>query len=213
MNFLTEELKKRVSPEVMSKFDEAIRSGFIRKIPIKKIDLPAGEISDPDAVDVRKIKDMKGYFQDEEARSLMDPETIVYRVYRKMHPEISYGITEIFPGKVGCEYFMTKGHFHKRIEAPGIYLCLKGLGIAILQHENEANPTLIAPFEKGTIALMAPFYAHRVINIGEENLIFIGFSATDSGFMYGPLEKKGFKFLIVERENQASFLINPKYQR
>ncbi|MBS7653813.1 MAG: glucose-6-phosphate isomerase family protein [Candidatus Bathyarchaeia archaeon] len=213
MNLVTEELKKRVSSEVMSKFDEAIRSGFIRKIPIKKIDLPTGEISDPDAVDVRKIKDMKGYFQNEEARSLMDPETIVYRVYRKMHPEISYGITEIFPGKVGCEYFMTKGHFHKRIEAPGIYLCLKGLGIAILQHENEAYPTLIAPFEKGTIALMAPFYAHRVINIGEENLIFIGFSATDSGFMYGPLERKGFKFLIVERENQVSFLINPNYQR
>jgi glucose-6-phosphate isomerase len=213
MSLVSEELKERVSPEIIRKFDEAIRLGFIRKIPIKKVDLSTGEISDPDAVDDRRIKDMKGYFQDEEARSLMDPETVVYRVYRKIYPEISYGITEIFPGKVGCEYFMTKGHFHKRIEAPGIYLCLKGLGIAVLQHKDEAYPSLIAPFEKGTIALMAPYYAHRIVNIGDENLIFIGFSATDSGFMYGPLEKKGFKYLIVERENQASFLINPNYCR
>ena len=80
-----------------------------------------------------------------------------------------------------------------------------------MQYVDDSHPPLIAPFEKGTIGYMAPYYAHRIVNIGDENLVFIGFSRTDSGFMYGPLEKKGFKLVILEKKGTATFMDNPNY--
>jgi len=210
--YISDELRTRVSPRMLEKFDEVMKLGFVRRLDIRKIDLPNGEISGVDAAEERKIKDMKGYFQDETAYALENPEKIVYRVFRKNYPEISYGITELFPGKIGREYFMTKGHFHKRVEAPGIYFCIKGFGVVVMQHKDEYYAPLVAPFDMGTIALMAPYYAHRVVNVGEESLIFIGLSATDSGISYSSLERKGFKLIIVEENQKATIQENPRYK-
>ena len=46
---------------------------------------------------------------------------VLYEVYEIKRPELAgelmYGISIVHPGKVGEEYFMTKGHFHKAIRA------------------------------------------------------------------------------------------------
>lgn len=65
---------------------------------------------------------MAGTFQDAESWEKMDPATPVYRVqYWKPVQDgtsggLFWGNSMVFPGKVGNEYFMTKGHFHAQID-------------------------------------------------------------------------------------------------
>jgi glucose-6-phosphate isomerase len=45
------------------------------------------------------------------------------------------GVTHLYPGKVGNEYFMTRGHFHARREQGEVYFGLRGSGLLLLQDE------------------------------------------------------------------------------
>jgi glucose-6-phosphate isomerase len=61
---------------------------------------------------------MKGQFSDEAAyqEMLSAEDTLVYEVYEITRPpvagEVLHGLSIIHPGKVGREFFITKGHFH-----------------------------------------------------------------------------------------------------
>ena len=78
----------------------------------------------------RKLGDLKGIFEDEVTFRLMDPEQVVYYVSSTFPVEegtpggLFMGITYLMPGKVGNEYFMTKGHFHSNIDRAEFYLSL-----------------------------------------------------------------------------------------
>ena len=88
---------------------------------------------------VRRLSDMIDFFYDKGAVARMissgiDP--VIYEVYGfetpSMDGQLSLGVTILKPGKIGSEYYMTKGHFHVK-DASEIYLCLKGNGFLILQ--------------------------------------------------------------------------------
>ena len=61
---------------------------------------------------------MKGQFFDQEtyAEMIAEGDPVLYEVYEFKSPEVEgellYGISIVHPGKVGNEYYMTKGHFH-----------------------------------------------------------------------------------------------------
>ena len=46
---------------------------------------------------------------------------------------LQFGTTILYPGKVGDEYFMTKGHFHTILDTSEIYYCLKGKGMMLME--------------------------------------------------------------------------------
>jgi len=213
MSAITKELERLVSSELLKKFQEAIEKGIVKRMDIEEIRLLSGEILNPDRVEIRRLKDMKGVYSSDEAWRLMDPETVVYRVHRKSYEELFYGVTEILPGKVGDEYFMTKGHFHQRVGAPGICVFLAGRGAMVLQHQDEKLPFMVAPVERGTICYEPGYYAHRAVNLGPEKLIYVSIAATDSGWDYGLIEKKGLRYLIVEKQGKATIMENPRYSK
>src|SRR5665811_2503075 len=67
---------------------------------------------------LRRVSDLQEYYQDKAAvRDMIssgDPE--IYQFWSLEHEAgssgMSYGVTTIQPGKVGREYYMTKGHYH-----------------------------------------------------------------------------------------------------
>ena len=67
----------------------------------------------------KTVGQLPGLFRDEVARRSLDPETLVYRVqFWQPVPSgteggLFWGTTFLEPGKVGAEYFMTHGHFHR----------------------------------------------------------------------------------------------------
>ncbi len=116
---------------------------------------------------VSKVKDLKEYYKDISGHE----EEINYEIYW-MHPEKTrllktfVGMTVLHPGKVNGEHKKTRGHSHETEE---IYIFVKGRGKMILKKENEYHEYDVEP---GDIILVPSGFWHRVINTGEEELIF-----------------------------------------
>src|SRR5215213_11507566 len=86
------------------------------------------------AATVRRLSDLRGLFADAAAEAaLLSENPVIYEVYYPYEPpevegQLGFCTTVIHPGMVGREYFMTKGHFHKRIDRAEVYYGLKGEG-------------------------------------------------------------------------------------
>ncbi|MGB9143764.1 MAG: glucose-6-phosphate isomerase family protein, partial [Aestuariivirga sp.] len=67
----------------------------------------------------KRLSELRGIFRDgpvfNRAISGQD-DPVVYEVieYRKQGSDLCFGTTIMSPGKVGMEYYMTRGHFHER---------------------------------------------------------------------------------------------------
>jgi glucose-6-phosphate isomerase len=152
---------------------------------------------------VRKYLDMKEFFQGDR-----DDNPRIYEVYECETKELSFATTTLFPGKVGNEYFMTKGHIHKK-KADEIYIGIKGKGLILLQSKDDF---LSFEIKKNVIIHVPGTHAHRAVNIGNENLIFLVVYASDAGHDYDYVKRKGFRKIVIEKDGKYSLIENPNYK-
>jgi len=163
----------------------------------------------------RYLNQMKGMYADEAAFSMADGDALVYEFYELGAPEhpgdVAFGTSITYPGKVGNEFFMTKGHFHSIPDTAESYLCLSGKGYIIMESpEGEWKAELLTP---GKALYVPKRYAHRSVNVGDAPFItFFAFRA-DAGHDYGTIETQGFRHLIVERAGLPAVIENPKWKR
>ena len=145
---------------------------------------------------VRKGRDMAGYFLESP-----DHEAVIYEVYEaECAGNTCTALTILKPGKVGKEYFMTKGHFHEDDESGETYFCLKGRGIVIMQ--TIGGKTDEVWLEPGTVASIPPGWAHRTINVGKGEFVMLAVFPACSGHDYESIEKKGFLKRVVEEKGK-----------
>jgi len=142
-------------------------------------------------------------------------DTLVYEFYEMGVPEhagdLSFGTTICYPGKVGGEYFMTKGHFHSVLDTAEVYLCLGGRGLILMENpEGDCSYEVLTP---GKMVYVAKRYAHRSVNIGKEPFVQFFTYRADAGHDYGTIETKGFRKLVVERNGEFAVIDNPKWGR
>lgn len=165
----------------------------------------------------RKLSAMKGMFSDEECRLSMvaKDDVLVYEFYEMGLPEndgeIAFGTSITYPGKVGDEYFMTKGHFHTILKTAEVYYCLSGNGYMLM--ENPEGDWETRELKAGAAVYVPARYAHRSINVSstEPLVTFFAFRG-DAGHDYGTIETKGFRKLIVEKDGKPTIVDNPKWQ-
>ncbi|HEC45662.1 glucose-6-phosphate isomerase [Nanoarchaeota archaeon] len=124
---------------------------------------------------VRKYRDMKEQFLDHPKGN-----PVIYIVYAYEKKDLSYAITELNAGKIGKEFYMTKGHKHIR-KRPEVYYFIKGSGYIVLQKDNKCKAYKV---QEGDIFYVEPGYAHRVVNTGRKKLVFLSVYPTDSGHDY-----------------------------
>lgn len=160
----------------------------------------------------KRLSELRGLFQDAqvleaEIRAKGDP--VVYEVieYKKGGSDLFFGTTAILPGKVNAEYYMTRGHFHKRRDMGEVYYTRNGAGILLL--ESPDGETNVIEMRPGTCAFIAPNWAHRSINIGAESLVFVWVCSVDAGHDYGQILRTGMRKIVVEREGKVAVLDNP----
>lgn len=165
----------------------------------------------------RYLKDLKGMFADEKAfDGLIKVRTEpVYEFYELDLPEtgshLLFGTSIVYPGKVGNEYFMTKGHFHTILETAEVYYCLSGEGYMLMEDpEGNWAAERLTP---GQAVYVPPRYAHRSINTGTTPLVTFFVFRADAGHDYGTIAEKGFRKLIVEKEGKPVIVDNPKWKR
>jgi len=182
---------------------------FNSYIELEKMKLdPEGELI------IRKLSDVVDVFQDKEAvKEVLKENPIIYKVYNVQIPEesghLQHCISIVYPGKIGNEYYMTKGHFHKINETSEIYLTLKGRGKLVMQTPDQKLKVL--DMKEGSISYIPPYWAHRTVNIGDEPLIFFGVYRGDAGHDYGIIEEKGMAKIVIERNKNTVVLNNSNY--
>ena len=122
--------------------------------------------------------------------------------------DLKFGTSIVYPGKVGDEYFMTKGHFHTILDTGEVYYCLSGQG-AMLMETPEGEVSLIEMMP-GVAVYVPPRWAHRSINTGAETMVTFFVFRSDAGHDYGTIEQKGYRKLVVERDGKPVMIDNPR---
>lgn len=150
------------------------------------------------------LQDLSGVFSARAIWQSLDPSTPVYDVEMFATPEregeLYTGVTHLYPGKVGDEYFMTRGHFHGRREQGEVYIGLRGTGFLLLQDEQgRARLENVSP---GSVHNIPGFTAHRLINTGQETLSAFAVWPCCAGHDYTAL-KNGFALRVVEEEGSV----------
>ena len=165
----------------------------------------------------RYLSNLKGMVADEAALDEMikKDNELIYEFYEMGVPEhpgdLAFGTSICYPGKIGDEYYMTKGHFHSILDTAEVYLCISGRGLILM--ENPEGDTAYEVLTPGKMLYVPKRYAHRSINICREPFVqFFAFRA-DAGHDYGTIETKGFRKLVVERNGDFAIIDNPKWVR
>ena len=163
----------------------------------------------------RFLSQMKGMYADDAAyeATVSANDEIVYDFYELGLPEtpdnLLFGTSIVYPGKVGSEYFMTKGHFHTILDTAEVYYCWRERLHAHGKPEGDWDAQLLTP---GRAVYVPGRYAHRSINIGDEKLVTFFVFRADAGHDYGTIETKGFRKLIVEKDGKPAIIENPKWK-
>jgi glucose-6-phosphate isomerase len=164
----------------------------------------------------RTLSKMKNMFHDAKAydAALAKGDALLYEFYDMDVPDsekdIAYGTSITYPGKVGDEYYMTKGHFHTVIDTAEVYYCLRGHGYMMM--ETPEGETEWREFLPGKAVYVPGRWAHRSINVHptEPLVTFFAFPG-NAGHDYGTIETKGFRKLIVERDGKPTVVDNPRW--
>ncbi|MGQ9508950.1 MAG: glucose-6-phosphate isomerase family protein [Thermodesulfobacteriota bacterium] len=189
---------------------------FMRPFSLN-LNFKTGELLPHDRNNIRRLSDMKGMFYDSEAelKILEKEDPIIYSFSEKVLPEenghLQLAVTRIYPGKIGAEYFMTKGHYHKRPDTSEVYLGLEGEGYLLIQTEKgEFDFIIIRP---GTIGYIPPYWGHRMVNTGLGPFVFFAVYPGDAGHNYGDIERTGFIKILIERDGKPFLLDNPRWKK
>ena len=165
----------------------------------------------------RRLSSMKGQYHDAEAyaEQLSRFDVLLYEVYEISRPhiegELLFGISIVHPGKIGNEYFMTKGHFHEVLDTAEIYYCLKGAGFMVME-DPEGN-TKVEPLSPGSVLYVPPRWAHRSVCVGmQENLVTYFVYPGNAGHDYGTIEVQGFRKLVIEGPTGVEVVDNPNWK-
>lgn len=167
----------------------------------------------------KRLSDLSGLYADESAFQTLLKErgdSVVYDV-EDFRPgthsgDLIYGVTRMSPGRIGGEFFLTRGHIHEKADRPEIYYGQKGLGL--MQLELPAGETRIVEIGPQTICYVPPFWIHRSINIGTEDLVMVFAYPSDSGQDYGIIEaSNGMRHRVMAGgENGWRLVDNPTYR-
>ena len=164
----------------------------------------------------RNLSKMAGQYSDQAAydKLLQAEDVLLYEVYELKRPEIAgeilHGISIVHPGKVGNEFFMTKGHYHTVLDTAEIYYTLKGDGYMVM--ETPEGDWAVEKLVAGSVLYVPPRWAHRSVNIGsEEDLVMFFAYPGNAGHDYGTIETQGFRKLILGVDEGIEIADNPRW--
>ena len=165
------------------------------------------------------FRELGGIYADEVAFDRLagtHGDAVAYRVdearFSSYGSDLITGISVLEPGKVGQEFFMTRGHLHQRADRPETYYCLAGHGVLLL--ESLAGEVKAMEMRPGSLVYVPPFWVHRSVNVGETVFATLFSYPADAGQNFEIVRQaKGFQQLVVCDENGGWKLVpNPHYR-
>jgi glucose-6-phosphate isomerase, archaeal len=178
---------------------------------------PSGIPSHYDNYLKRTLSSLRGQYLDQLAYDTMlaKEDSLVYEVYEIKRPEVAgellMGVSVIHPGKVGREFFMTKGHFHTIRDTAEVYTCMQGEGMMVM--ETPDGETSVVALSPGVVAYVPPCWAHRTVCTSRQNdLVFFFVYPANAGHDYGTIEQQGFRKLVLDGDAGIEIVDNPRWR-
>ncbi|WP_334174065.1 glucose-6-phosphate isomerase [Pseudoxanthobacter sp.] len=160
------------------------------------VDVAAGRLAGGTGAYRKRLADLAGLYLDAAAFAALTAtrgDEIVYDVTEFRPSEnagdMIFGVTRMSPGKVGDEYFLTRGHIHARADRPEIYYGQAGQGLMLM--ESPAGDIRIVEIGPQSICYVPPRWIHRSVNTGPGDFVMVFAYPADSGQDYGIIERSG----------------------
>ena len=77
--------------------------------------------------------------------------------------------------------------------------------------QTETGETSAREMVAGSAAYVPPYWAHRAVNVGDEDFVFLSVWEARAGHDYGTIERDGFRQLVVMRDGKPAVVENPNY--
>jgi glucose-6-phosphate isomerase len=175
-------------------------------------DLITGAISGPAVTESQKtVGDLNGYWLDHSA--IADPHAVLYQTQTFWAAEegtegaVLWGNTTLFPGRVGNEFFMTRGHRHVLATRGELCVTVSGSGLLLLMDENRESRT--EEMKPGSTHWIDGRLAHRTVNTGEQPLVFLCDWPADCGHDYGEIAERGFSIRVLSGGSGVVHAVSP----
>ena len=138
----------------------------------------------------RKLSELKDTFKDKKElqKIVKEKDKVVYETFTKSFSPIKLTLTVVNPGKIHGEFYLTKGHVHRK-KTPEFYILLEGKGDLFTQRGLRRKTIKL---KLGEIALIPEGFAHRLINTGKTKLKVLTIYHEDSKPDYHVNFKKRF---------------------
>lgn len=170
---------------------------------LSRYDPRTGELAGTQPVE-RRLADLRGCFADVAAykAALAAGNPVLYRV-ASVEPaagagDLHYGIGCLMPGRIGDEYYLTKGHLHAWRPAAEFYFGLSGEGAMLLEDEVTSTGRLV-PLRPHHAVYVPGHTAHRTVNTGTGPLTYLGVYPAQAGHDYGAIAQKNFRHVVMAR--------------
>lgn len=184
--------------------------------PVTAIDWRLGNLEGTNIRRSRKLlKDLAEVYPNH-ASSGLAPDTEVYSVQwwtparEGQEGGLLWGVTHLQPGRVGEEFFMTHGHYHAVETRAEYYTAVSGKGI--LLRMERGGRTWAEEMLPGTLLYIDGRHAHRVVNTGDEPLVFWACWPSDAGYDYATIARDGFGLQVLQRSGETVLVPAAKEQ-
>jgi glucose-6-phosphate isomerase, archaeal len=183
-----------------------------------QVDVPAGTLAGGTGRYEKRLSDLAGIYGDAEAFAalLAEGDPVVYAV-EDLKPntdpgDMIFGVTRMRPGKVASEYFVTRGHIHARANRPEIYYGESGRGV--MQLEAPDGESRLLPIGPRSVCYVPPFWIHRSVNVGGDDLVMTFAYPADSGQDYDIIARSnGLRQRVVDDGHGGWAAVdNPAYR-
>ena len=182
------------------------------------INSDTGAMSEASGRYIKRLRDLDGLYLDRTAYQTAlasSADTIVYTVNEKRPTQsigdLIFGTTMMEPGRIGDEFYMTRGHIHACANRPEVYYGESGEGLMLL--ETPEGDVRILEVKPRIAVYVPPFWIHRSVNTGATPLVMSFFYPSDSGQDYNIIEKSGgMAVRVIASGTGWEAVKNPSYR-
>jgi len=143
----------------------------------------------------RRLSELEGLYRDADSYEkalALDEGAPVYWVEESRlegSGELVTGVSVLEPGRIGDEFYMTRGHLHAMPDRAELYLAISGRGVMLLDDlEGDSRAIEISAGE----AVQVPgYWVHRSVNVGDERFVTVFCYAADAGQNYAIIAEAG----------------------
>lgn len=175
-----------------------------------RFDPATGDLAGATVIE-RHLSDLRHVFADQAAyeEALAQGDPLLYTV-ASLQPDdkadaLFYAIGILHPGRIGAEYYMTKGHYHELRTAPEVYIGLRGEGLMLLQDE-ASGESRAHPLIPNSVVYVPGHTAHRTMNTGTAPLIYLAVCPLAAGHDYESIVKNNFRQIVVAMDGKPAVI-------